>query len=424
MDELKMIQSFGWNTLGGHDPTMIQDKKSGFYYLFSTDSVVEGAYTSGIQIRKSADKIHWEYVGTAFDGVPEEAFAWTSAEGLWAPEIIEYDGQYRMYYSASKFGSTTSCIGLATAADLQGPWEHQALVVRTNSEIATHNAIDANVLWDKEGNLWFCYGSFFGGIYLLQLDPQSGLPLVADDFGICIAKRDRSILDGAIEGAFIFHNEELDYYYLFSSYDSLFDTYNVRVARSKTIKGPYLDYAGNGMLQSELHDSVGTKVLGSYQFSEDIAWMAPGHNSIFQETGNKNTYMVHHVRITNELDTPLAFIRKLHWLKNGWPVVSPEYISETETDAESELADAAILSGDWMLVRFDPDNNKLVNAECERILGRQLQFIEDFGTGDFYDNLTGSHFRIWKGFNWKKSVPEWQIAGMDARGNTFFGKKV
>ena len=155
MDELKQIQSFGWNTLGGHDPTMIQDKKRGFYYLFSTDSVVEGTYTSGIQIRKSADKIHWEYVGTAFDGVPEEAFAWTSAEGLWAPEIIEYDGQYRMYYSASKFGSTTSCIGLATAADLQGPWEHQALVVRTNSEIATHNAIDANVLWDKEGNMWF-----------------------------------------------------------------------------------------------------------------------------------------------------------------------------------------------------------------------------------------------------------------------------
>ena len=77
-----------------------------------------------------------------------------------------------------------------------------------------------------------------------------------------------------------------------------------------------------------------------------------------------------------------------------------------------------------MLVRFDPDNNKLVNAECERILGRQLQFIEDFGTGNFYDNLTASHFRVWKGFNWKKSVPEWQIAGMDADGKTFFGKKV
>nr|WP_319219606.1 arabinan endo-1,5-alpha-L-arabinosidase [uncultured Trichococcus sp.] len=424
MDELKLIESYGWNTLGGHDPTMIQDRKSGLYYLFSTDSVVEGTYTSGIQVRKSADRIHWEYLGTAFEGVPEEAFAWTNAEGLWAPEIIEYEGQYRMYYSASTFGSTTSCIGLATAPELQGPWEHQALVVRTDSKIAAHNAIDANVVWDKEGKMWLCYGSFFGGIYLLQLDPQSGLPLEADDFGICIAKRDRSILDGAIEGAFIFHHEELDYYYLFSSYDSLFDTYNVRVARSRTIQGPYLDQAGNSMLQTELHDSVGTKVLGSYQFAEDIAWMAPGHNSIFQEAGNKNTYMVHHVRIASDLNKPLTFIRKIHWLKNGWPVVSPEYISGAETASDSGLPVVTVLAGDWELVRFAPENNKLVKAECERFLDRQLQFIDDFGTGDFYDNLTGSHFRIWKGFNWKKSETEWQIAGMDAQGNTFFGKKV
>lgn len=424
MEELEAIRSYGWNTLGGHDPTMIKDRKSGDYYLFSTDSVVDGVYTSGIQIRKSADKIHWEYLGTAFDGVPEEAFAWTKAEGLWAPEIIHHGGQYRMYYSASSFGSTTSCIGLAVAAEPEGPWEHQGIVVRTNSEIATHNAIDANVVCDKKGNMWLCYGSFFGGIYLLQLDPESGLPLVAGDFGSCIAKRDRSILDGAIEGAFIFHHEESDYYYLFTSYDSLFDTYNVRVARSKSIQGPYLDYAGNGMLQSELHDEVGTKVLGSYQFEEDIAWMAPGHNSIFQEPGGSDVYMIHHVRIATDLDKPLAFIRRLHWLKNGWPVVSPEYVSETEQDTEAETPQMDVLPGEWHLVRFAQDNSGLVKAEYETLLEQQLTEIENHGDGNFYDNLTGSHFRIWKGCNWRLSAPEWQIAGMDAEGNAFFGKKV
>ena len=88
------------------------------------------------------------------------------------------------------------------------------------------------------------------------------------------------------------------------------------------------------------------------------------------------------------------------------------------------MPDAAVLSGDWTLVRFAPDDNKLVKAVSERFLDQQLHFIEDFGAGDFYDNLTGSHFRVWKGFNWKKSEPEWQIAGMDAKGKTFFGRKV
>jgi len=424
MDELAAIESYRWNALGGHDPTIIQDNSTGKYFSFSTDSVVDGKYTSGIQIRVSGDLIHWEYLGLAFEGVPDEAYEWAQAEGLWAPEVIRYEDSYRMYYSASTFGSTTSCIGLATASELAGPWEHKAIVIKTNSEIAGHNAIDANIVMDREGMMWLCYGSFFGGIFLVQLDADTGLPLIKGDFGKCIAKRDATV-DTAIEGAFIFYNQEWDYYYLFTSYDSLFDTYNVRVARSKNIEGPYIDHLANDILQEhDLPNNVGTKIVGSYQFDGDVAWMAPGHNSIFLEPSSNKTYMVHHVRIASNLHQHLTFIRSIHWLKNGWPVVSPEYVSEIEMENTTLTLAPALMVGEWAIVHFSQTNNKLEQAKQKYFSTDTIQHMQNLGSGNYYDALDKSYFRIWKGFGWKESSPEWHIAGMSAEGTLFFGKKV
>lgn len=37
------------------------------------------------------------------------------------------------------------------------------------------NAIDPCVLYDKDGNLWMSYGSWFGGLFMLKLDANTGL---------------------------------------------------------------------------------------------------------------------------------------------------------------------------------------------------------------------------------------------------------
>lgn len=78
--------------------------------------------------------------------------------------------------------------------------------------------------------VWF----FFGGIHIIELNTQTGKPK-QEGFGTLIAKRDNTIKDGAVEGPYIVYNEQFKKYYLFVSYDSLFEDYNVRVARADTI---------------------------------------------------------------------------------------------------------------------------------------------------------------------------------------------
>src|SRR5690625_4961536 len=64
-----------WGTLNGHDPSIFKEEDT--YYTVSTDVKVGGAPFPGIQIRKSDDLIEWEYVGTALDSIPQEAYDWT-----------------------------------------------------------------------------------------------------------------------------------------------------------------------------------------------------------------------------------------------------------------------------------------------------------------------------------------------------------
>jgi len=59
-------------------------------------------------------------------------------------------------------------------------------------------------------------------------------------------------------------------------------TYNVRVGRSASLTGPYLDKAGTPMT-----DGGGTLVI-----SGTPSWKGPGHNSIVESAGQ--TYLVYH----------------------------------------------------------------------------------------------------------------------------------
>lgn len=72
---------------------------------------------------------------------------------------MKYGDQYRMYYSASSFGSRQSLIGLQTSSSIEGPWTDEGVVIQTRAEDSL-NAIDANVLTDADGRMWMVYGSF------------------------------------------------------------------------------------------------------------------------------------------------------------------------------------------------------------------------------------------------------------------------
>src|SRR5699024_303631 len=239
----------------------------------STDAQITGQFKPGIQIRKSRDLLNWQWVGRAFSEIPKAAKEWTGAGGLWAPEITKYGDTYYLYYSASQFGKNQSFIGVATSKHIEGPWEDQGEVIKTKQGPGP-NAIDANITFDKNGEPWMVYGSFFDGIFLKKIDAQTG-KTAEPGLGKQIAKRHITV-EGAIEDPYILYHHLHDYYYLLVSYDSLFTNYNIRVARSKKIDGPYVDVKGNEMTNTTLPpNDVGVKILGGYKFSSSYGWIGP-----------------------------------------------------------------------------------------------------------------------------------------------------
>lgn len=314
---------------GAHDPAIYRDPVSGDYF----------AYCTHRNIYRSPDLINWRHIGRILkDETPTEAFAWTNSRGLWAPDIIKVGNEYRIYCSNSSFGVQLSCIYLVVSDKPEGPFTYRGIVVKTNSRSPV-NAIDANLVVDeKTGEQYMAYGSFWGGIKLLKLDPETGLAAdktEASDgrtaesaLGITIACRPKWC-DGAVEGAYIRYNPDTGYYYLFVSYGSLANDYNIRVGRSRELTGPYSDYNGRPMTDMEDYDlKTGTMIACGYRFGKSQGWMAPGHNSVLCTSidgESKDWFLVCHIRpyaVWKHVDSTMH-VRRMLWI-DGWPVISPE----------------------------------------------------------------------------------------------------
>ena len=350
-----------WGARHAHDPTIVRGD-DGTWYMFSTDAAAGAEHVpAGAHVRTSSDLVTWTYRGTALDGVPQQAGEWSGAAGLWAPEVVRWPSaqgaapRWHMYYSASTFGSRTSAIGLATASDLAGPWTDRGIVIATQHDRDQLNAIDAAVAFDQVGRPWMIYGSFFGGIHAVELSLETGKRR-RDEPGALLARRPQSV-DGAIEGAYVVEREGR--YFLFASYDSLTDSYSVRVASSDAITGPYFDQQGRELTSPTDADALvtGTKLLGGLRFPGGIGLIAPGHNSIFHD--GDATFMVHHVRLADAPTQHEAQVRRVHWTASGWPVVSPHpYAGD---DAE-QLPAPERIAGRWDVVRFAPETSALAEA--------------------------------------------------------------
>ena len=151
----------------------------------------------GLQIRKSKDLVEWLYVGWVFDNLPQQGAQFITSNGgtpfqsLWAPYVIKVGSEYRLYYSLSSALPRLSVIGLATATNPEGPWTEKGLVVTSRNDASTQtNAIDPTVMITPGGEHWFYYGSAWDGIYILKLNPATGLAQSGGDKGIRIASVD------------------------------------------------------------------------------------------------------------------------------------------------------------------------------------------------------------------------------------------
>lgn len=375
----------GWGARHAHDPTAVRDD-DGTYWLFSTDASGAGPLPrAGVQVRRSEDLVTWTFHGWALDGVPADAAAWTGAGGLWAPDVVRVpdavavpdDERWRMYYSASSFGSRTSAIGLATAPHPAGPWTDRGLVVTSRHDVDGPNAIDANAVVDADGRHWLVYGSFFGGIHALGIDPATGFVLGSGGRprpgpGLLLARRPHAV-EAAVEGAFALPRPGGGYA-LLTSFDSLFGTYHLRVVAGPSVTGPYADVRGRSATDVAA-DPVGSTVLAGHRLAGGRGWLAPGHASVLTESlpgGSSRQLLVHHVRDADDPTQHEVQVRRLVWTAGGWPLVSPQPWAGPGREQDDEAAwpaTVAELAGTWEVVTFA--RGDAFTASASRVVGAE-----------------------------------------------------
>jgi arabinan endo-1,5-alpha-L-arabinosidase len=287
-----------------HDPAVA--KQDTYYYVFGT--------AQGISIRRTRDFRVWEYVGSVFGRAPE--WAYTEVPGfnghLWAPDISFAGGRYLLYYSVSTFGSNRSRIGVAVNATLDPKdpgygWVDLGMVVSSMPGRDNFNAIDPNLFVDTDGRWYLSFGSLWGGIQQVELNPQTGKPARDPPRFAPMATRPRVQYD-PIEAPFLIHRQ--GHYYLFVSFDlccrGVRSTYRIALGRADNVAGPYVDRAGVPMLEGG-----GTILVeGSGDDHE------PGHNAVLEDGGRD--LLLYHTYDATRGGQAVLRVRPLLWSADGW----------------------------------------------------------------------------------------------------------
>jgi arabinan endo-1,5-alpha-L-arabinosidase len=428
-----------WGPYNVHDPSI---KKIGNeYYCYSTDVAYGLTPPGGIQVRKSADLVQWQFVGWAFNGVPAVAAQYISGAGgtpntgLWAPYILQTGSELRLYYALASATTKLSAIGLAVSSGAEGPWTQKGLVVSSAASLPMTNAIDPTVITTPSGQQWMYYGSAFDGIYIVQLDPATGLTLKPGDIGRRIANRGftNGNYNGNIEGAEIIYNAQLKKYYLFIAYDWLSTKYNVRVARGDNPDGPFYDYNGADANTNVDHIPM---IIAPYQFNGHGGWQGTAHCTVFDD-GAGHYFIGHQGRPGV---SPAYFdlhVRKLFWTTDGWPVASPErYAGE----GDSTVA-AASLPGDYEQIDL---GYRVVPGYGDQQLSPDFQtsVTLSLAADGSFDGVTGdswSYTAPWLTLNWTggrtdklfvQGGRDWEnkkstiiLSGLNNAGTAVWGKK-
>lgn len=301
------------------DPTIIR-ASDGYYYAYATQGEVEGVMHN-VQVARSRDLASWERLN---DALPQKP-AWArQTQDIWAPHVAEHDRRFFLYYSAKPDialvdGKSGLCLAVAVADDPQGPFRDIGSPLQCGDSFIN---IDPMSFDDPQsGQRLLYWGSGFGPIKVRELAADrvsfsKDAPVI--ELVPVIADNNPDNYQRLVEGAWVMRRD--GYYYLFYSGDNCCGPnahYAVMVARSRKATGPF----------ETLAQATGAK--NSVILEADDRWMAPGHNSIIEDT-NGRTFIAYHAvdRLrprTADLDEVnsrrVLLISEIHWV-DGWPRVA------------------------------------------------------------------------------------------------------
>ena len=193
--------------------------------------------------------------GTGGGGlISEDGWTWNGGGvrpgGGAAPDAVKIGDRYLVAYSATGGG-----LGGGHSGKVLTMWNKtldpnspdfkytEPIEVASSAYDEDCDAIDAGLLLDPtDGRLWLSYGTYFGFIRLVELDPATGKRMEGNkeiDIAIDCEATDLIYRDG--------------WYYLLGTHGTCCDgpnsTYNIVVGRSRKVTGPYVDNMGRKMLE-------------------------------------------------------------------------------------------------------------------------------------------------------------------------------
>ena len=311
---------------GIHDPSTIV-LENGKYYVYGTGA--------GLPISVSDDGWTWRRAGTLMQGLPGgrpgEAVIARGGNNTWAPDVMRVGDKYFVYYSAPGT-QPKSAIGLLVGKTLDPnspdyKWEDGGPIVWSDG-VEDSNAIDPGIFRDPtNGSLWLTYGSYFGYIRLVELDPKTGKRLHPETkpFNIAINS----------EASIMIYRE--GWYYLLVTHGSCCaganSSYNIRVGRSRKVTGPFVDNTGIDMLQGG-----GKLFLGS-----GGRYVGPGHFGLLDLGDGVQKFSLHFEADLDRGGISVLDIRPLLW-RDGWPAAGENFkegvyqIESVRTGTAVELA--------------------------------------------------------------------------------------
>lgn len=295
------------------DPSVIRDPETGFFYAYGTE---DRWYTANnvdrlVPILRSKDLVNWTYVRDAFATKP----SWKTLGGIWAPDIAMVNGKYHLYYAYSTWGDTDPGIGVATSNYPGSSAFNDQGRLFLSSEIKVPNSIDP-FYYEEDGKKYLFWGSFSSeadqGTYGVELS----------DDGLRVRDMNEKFKIAAGDWEAVNIHKRAGYYYFFGSKGSccngINSTYHIRVGRSTSLQGPYLDRDGN---------DIAVRGNGTLVLQGNAKYIGPGHNARIITDKNGNDWMLYHAMDINKtmvdnVNQRALFLDRVNWDSDGWPMVN------------------------------------------------------------------------------------------------------
>ena len=157
------------------------------------------------------------------------------------------------------------------------------------------------------GRLWCSYGTFFGFIRLVELDPKTGARVEGNQ-----------ALNIAIdcEGTGLAYHD--GWYYLIGTHGTCCSgassTYNIVAGRSKSVTGPYIDNMGVDMLMGG----------GKFVVGANNRHIGAGHFGLTDLGDGVQKFSCHYEADLDRGGSSILDVRALLW-KDGWPVAGEDF---------------------------------------------------------------------------------------------------